>query len=99
MFLIVGTIRLAPENLARARPAMKQMVESSRAEEGCLGYSYAEDILNSGLILVIEAWNDRPSLDRHFAWAHIARWRSLWPSLGIGERNLSLYEGESLGTI
>jgi len=99
MLLIVGTIRLPPENLERAQPAMKRMVEASRAETGCLAYSYAEDILDSGLIHVIEAWSDRPSLDRHFASAHIAEWRSCWPSLGIAERNLTLYEGKRLSTI
>ncbi len=99
MLLIVGTIRLPRENLERAQPAMKQMVEASRAEAGCLAYSYAEDILDSGLIHVIEAWSDRPSLDRHFASAHIAEWRSWWPSLGIAERNLTLYEGKRLSTI
>jgi quinol monooxygenase YgiN len=79
--LIVGTVRLPPENLGRARPIMKQMVEASRAEGGCLAYSYAEDILDSGLIHVIEAWSDRPSLDRHFASTHIAEWRSCWAGL------------------
>ena len=90
MLLIVGTIRLPPENLERARPVMRQMVEASRAEVGCLAYSYAEDILDSGLIHVIEAWSDRPSLDRHFDSAQIAEWRSHWPSLGITDRNLTL---------
>jgi len=77
MLLMVGTIRLPPENLERAQPAMKQMMEASRAEAGCLAYSCAEDILDAGLIHVIEAWSDRRSLDRHFASAHIAEWRSM----------------------
>ena len=99
MLLIVGTIRLPPANLERARPAMKQMVEASRAEAGCLAYSYAVDILDSALIHIIEAWSDRPSLDRHFASAHIAAWRAHGLSLGITDRNLTLYDGERLSAI
>jgi quinol monooxygenase YgiN len=99
MLLIVGTIRLPAENLEHAHPAMKRMVEASRAEAGCLAYSYAVDILDSGLIHVIEAWSDRPSLDRHFASAHIAEWRSHGPSLGIADRKLTLYEGKRLSHI
>ena len=92
MLLIVGTVRLPAHNLAEARPVMKRMVEASRAEEGCLEHGYAEDIFDPGLIHVKEMWVDQASLDRHFASAHTAEWRANWPSLGIGERNLRVYE-------
>lgn len=92
MLLIVGTVRLPPENLPRGRDAMRRMIEASRAEDGCVEYSYAEDVLDPGLIHVKEIWLDRVALDRHFASAHIAVWRSTWPALGITDRNLKLYE-------
>lgn len=93
MLLIVGTFRLPPENLASARQAMKSMVDASRAEPGCLQYDYAEDLFDPGLIHVIERWVDRPALDAHFATDHIRAWRASWAELGIGERDLSLFEG------
>ena len=92
MLLIVGTIRLPAQNLAAARPAMKQMVEASRAEEGCLEYCYAEDILDPGLIHIKELWVDQASLDRHGLMDHIAQWRSVWPELEIGDRDLRVYD-------
>jgi quinol monooxygenase YgiN len=99
VLLIVGTVRLPPENLSRAKPAMAKMVQSSRQEEGCLVYAYAEDILEPGLIHVNELWADQAALDRHFASEHIREWRSTWPSLGIGERNLHAFEvGEPRST-
>jgi len=92
MLLIVGTIRLPAGALDAARPSMASMVKASRAETGCLEYSYAEDVLDPGLIHVNERWTDQAALDENFQSAHIAAWRSAWPSLGIGERNLYLYE-------
>ena len=71
---------------------MASMVEASRAEIGCLEYSYAEDVFDLGLIHVKERWRDRVALDEHFKSAHIAIWRDNWPSLGIGKRKLYLYE-------
>jgi quinol monooxygenase YgiN len=71
---------------------MALMVEASREEVGCLEYTYGEDVLDPGLIHVKERWRDRESLDEHFKSGHIAAWRDIWPSLGIGERNLYLYE-------
>ncbi len=99
MLLITGTVRLPADKLDAARPAMKRMAEASRAEAGCLEYGYAEDIFEPGLIHVKELWIDQASLDRHFASAYIEEWRATWPSLGIGERNLRVYEvGDSRPT-
>jgi quinol monooxygenase YgiN len=92
MLVIVGSIRLPPENLGKARTAMARMIEASRAEVGCLAYSYAEDVLEPGLIRVAEAWRDQAALDRHFASTHIAEWRGAWPELGITDRRLVAYE-------
>jgi len=92
MILIVGTVRLPAENLDSARPIMKRMIEASRAETGCIEYSYAQDVFAPGLIHVKELWQDRISLEKHFASDHIAQWRSHWPELRITDRNLVRYE-------
>ncbi|TIO78427.1 MAG: antibiotic biosynthesis monooxygenase [Mesorhizobium sp.] len=92
MLLIIGTVRLPPDRLGQAKPAMERMISASRAEAGCLEYSYAQDVLDAGLIHVSEVWSDRAALDAHFRSAHIAEWRASWAELGIGDRNLTLYE-------
>lgn len=89
--MIAGTIRLPADRLAAARPAMRAMVEASRAEPGCLGYSYAEDVLEPGLIHVAERWLDRAALERHFAMPHLAAWRACWAEAGISDRQLTLF--------
>ena len=99
MLLIVGTVRLPASNLDRARAAMKRMIDASRAEDGCAEYSYAQDIGDPGLIHVKEMWRDRAALDAHFGSPHIAEWRACWDDLGIGDRDLRLYEvGEPAAT-
>lgn len=99
MLLIIGTIRLPPDKLAAARPAMERMISASRAEPGCLAYSYAQDVLDAGLIHVSEAWADHAALDAHFKSVHIAAWRASWTALRIGDRKLTLYEaGEGTPT-
>ncbi|WP_442583589.1 putative quinol monooxygenase [Mesorhizobium sp. ASY16-5R] len=92
MLLITGTFRIRPEKLAEARPVMETMILASRAEDGCVNYSYAVDLLDGGLVHVAEAWRHRAALDAHFASAHIARWRATWPTLGITDRDLTLHE-------
>jgi quinol monooxygenase YgiN len=92
MLLIVGTIRMLPHIVDAARPIMRRMADASRAEEGCIEYIYAEDVFDRGLIHVKELWTDQTALDRHFGSAHIVEWRAAWPRLGIGGRDLRLYE-------
>jgi quinol monooxygenase YgiN len=92
LLLITGTFRIPPEKLGEARKTMEQMVRSSRAEDGCIDYSYAEDFLEPGLIRVAEAWTDKAALDAHFASEHLARWRAMWPALNITDRDLTLHD-------
>lgn len=92
MLLVIGSVRLPPGNLAAARPVMERMIVASRLEDGCLAYAYAQDVLDAGLIRITELWRDRQSLERHFGSAHIAEWRAAWPALGIGERQINVYE-------
>lgn len=71
---------------------MARMISASRAEDGCEEYSYAEDVLEPGLIHVKELWRDQAALDRHVASDHIARWRATWPDLGMTDRSLRVYD-------
>lgn len=90
--VVAGTVRAPPEALARFKPHMQTMLAASRAEDGCLVYSYAEDVAEPGLIRVFEAWRDEAALKAHFQSAHMATWRAVWPQFGVSDRRLTLYE-------
>jgi quinol monooxygenase YgiN len=91
MLLILGSFRLPIGKLELAHPHLQRMIKASRDEDGCVAYSYAQDLLDPTLIRVHEVWRDKAALDRHFATAHIAIWRAAWPGLQITERNLTLH--------
>ena len=92
MLIVAGTVRVPAENLVGLRPHMIAMIEASRAEDGCVAYSYAEDVAEPGLIRVFEAWTDRAALDEHLTLPHLAAWRAVWPKFGVCERRLIAYE-------
>lgn len=94
MLVITGTFRVPPANLDAARPHMAAMIAASRAEAGCLHYSYGEDVLDRGLIHVTEHWVSREALAAHGVTAHIKAWRASWLELSIGERDLTLFEAD-----
>lgn len=90
--LIGGTFRLPPEAVERFRPHMETMLAKSRAEDGCLTYSYAFDVLEPGLVRVFEAWRDQAALDAHFATAHLAAWRAAGAEHEVSDRRLRIFE-------
>ena len=92
MLVIAGTVRVPPENLERFRPHMIAMLSASRAEDGCIDYSYAEDVAEPGLIRVFETWRDQAAIDAHFKTPHMAEWRAAWPAFGVSDRRLFAYE-------
>ena len=92
MILIAGTVRFPAENMPAARPVMARMVTETRAEDGCLQYAFAEDVLDPGLVHISELWRDAEALDRHGASAHMATWRAAGAGLGIHGRDLRFYE-------
>jgi len=95
MIVLTGTIRIPADKLDAARPAMKAVVEETRKEPGCLFYSFGEDVLDPGLILIAEAWADEAALGAHFASPHFTAWREANPGLGVTDRQLTVYEAVS----
>lgn len=94
MILILGKVKLAPDQLDGARAAMERMVAASRAEDGCIAYSYAQDVLDPETIHVIEKWRDRDAVAFHFATPHMAEWRGVMGELGLSGRDLKIHEAD-----
>jgi quinol monooxygenase YgiN len=88
---VTGTFRIPPTGLDNFRPPMRQVIEMSRMEAGCIAYAYAEDVLEPGLIRVSELWESRECLDAHLAAAHMAEWRNQREELGMTERELIVH--------
>ena len=74
MIVVLGTFRLPADKLAQALPMAERVVHATRAEDGCIAYSYAQDLFDPGLIHVSEKWRDRDALAAHFRAAHMQAW-------------------------
>ncbi|MBP6363743.1 MAG: antibiotic biosynthesis monooxygenase [Novosphingobium sp.] len=97
MIVVVGQFRFPPEQMAAALPAMRKVMEATRAEDGCIEYNYGEDVLDPGLIRVSELWASRAQLDAHMRTPHMAVWQQERNALGLSGRSISVFEaGEPL---
>ncbi|MDE2436669.1 MAG: antibiotic biosynthesis monooxygenase [Sphingomonadales bacterium] len=92
---IIGQFRMPPENMETARPLMRKVMEASRAEDGCVQYNYAEDVLDPGLIRVSEVWQSRDQLMTHARSEHMAAWGKERTALGLTGRDITIYETDA----
>lgn len=96
---VIGSFRLLPERLEEARPAMARVIAATRAEDGCIAYSYAEDVADPGLIRVSEMWESREHLAAHFQTPHMIRWVEERSVLGLSGRDIAAYEVSEAETL
>jgi len=67
-------------------------VEATKAEDGCLTYSYGADVMEVGVIRVFEIWRDQACLAAHFLSPHMKAWQAERAALGFFDRQIRSYE-------
>ena len=92
MIVVTGDLRVAPENVAKLRDAMRSVIEATRLEDGCLSYAYGEDVLDPGLVRISERWLNWQSLEAHGQSAHVAAWHAALKEAGVIHREVVGYE-------
>ena len=97
MIVVTGSFRISPGMVDVMHPVMEAMMQSSRAEEGCIEYAYALDVFDPGLVRVTEKWRDQAALEAHLRTVHIAEWRAQCSALAVSERELTGYETKDDG--
>lgn len=76
MLIVLAKARLGGGVSTAARAAIAAMVAASNAEEGCIAYAFTEDLLEPGVIHIVEKWRDEAALVAHFATPHMAAFQA-----------------------
>lgn len=93
MMVVEGYVRFADAgDFPRIRDAAFAQMSASRAEPGCLDYTYALDVADPCLMRVLERWESWQALEDHFARPHMIPWRAALASVTMVERNLQAHE-------
>jgi quinol monooxygenase YgiN len=65
MVIVGGTFELDPSQREQFLACRVEMMRESRAEPGCLEYTFAADPLHPGRVILFERWDDQDALDAH----------------------------------
>ena len=74
MIVVSGHIRVRADKMDELRPFMRGALEATRKEKGCLLYAYGEDVLDPGLIRIVERWESWEAIEAHGKTPHIKAW-------------------------
>ncbi len=99
MLLIEGWLKLGTGEFAKMKDGAQAMVAATLAEDGCLHYSFAQDVADPDLIRISERWRDQEALAAHSASAHMAEFQKAMGAAKVEGADLRLYNAEELRKI
>lgn len=76
MVIVMGTARLAPGEIDRLLPDMREQLAATRVEDGCESYVFARDVLDPDVLQISERWRDNDALAAHFHTPHMAKFNA-----------------------
>ena len=94
MLIVLAEATLGEGALDAGRDALTTMVEASRAEEGCISYTYGVDILDPTKLLIVEKWVDDAALAFHFGTPHMAAFQQALSTLDVQITELAKYQAD-----
>ena len=72
MIVVNAVIESTEENIAGMKTAIAVMEEKSRAESGCIDYTFAVELNRPSVLRITEKWVDQAALQAHFG-------EPIWP--------------------
>lgn len=96
MLLIEGWLKLAAGEFAKIKDAGIAQVAATNQEEGCLHYSFAQDIADPDLIRISERWTSQEALAAHSASPHMATFNAAMGGVKREGAELWLYSAEQV---
>ncbi len=67
MVIVAGVFTVDPEQREAFLAGRMDRMRTSRAERGCLEYTFSADPLDPGRVLLYERWASQDDLDAHLA--------------------------------
>ena len=92
MITITAIIQSSTADIAALKDVIAEMETASQAEDGCLDYTFCQEVSNPDVLRINERWESMDALQAHFATPHMAKFNT-----AIGEHppksmDLSIHE-------
>ena len=96
MIVVNAVIESTPEDIAALRDAIAKMETASRAESGCLDYTFSVEVRDASSIRITEKWQSLEILKAHFATPHMADFQAAMGAHPPRSMQVNFYEAEEI---
>jgi quinol monooxygenase YgiN len=91
VIIVAGSVDFDPARRAAALEAATPLLAPTRAQRGCLAYSWSPDPVEPARVHVFEAWADEAALASHFAGACYKGMLAVLGAHGVRGADVSKY--------
>lgn len=95
MLFLIATLKIKPGSLPAIMDAVAPCLEATRKEEGCISYDLHQSVSDENILVFVERWTDRPSLEAHFETPHLIAWREVGEQFFL-DRKIEIIEGGNI---
>ena len=99
MIVIAGTLQANPEKLTEARAALLAVQEATRANDGCVQYTFSQDLADPALFHIFEYWDDADKLAAHGKADHFKAFNSTIREWIAGRPSILQYSVSKVGPL
>ena len=92
MIVIIGTMNVEPSDRDALLEAAKDVMAETLKEDGCLQYCFTADLLDPGVVHVVERWESEAPLEPHMKAEHIRNFGRALKPLTLHGRDFTIYE-------
>ena len=92
MIVVNAIVETSVENIATMQAAIAEMEAASRAEAGCIDYTFCVELNDPTRLRIIENWVDVAALTEHFRTPHMAAFNTAMAESPPANVNGKCYE-------
>jgi len=92
---VIAEVRVKPGTIDKAIAAARLSVAETVKEEGCISYDMHQSVTDPQRLVLVERWESREALTRHFDTPHFKAWRAAGPEF-VAERKAEVITPEKI---
>ena len=96
MIVVNAIVKTTAEDIAALKAAVATMETASRAESGCLDYTFSVELSDPTTIRITEKWQTLEDLQAHFEMAHMAEFQAAMGANPPLSMDASFYEATEI---
>jgi quinol monooxygenase YgiN len=96
MIVVNGVLESTEADIAAIKAAITEMENASRAEAGCIDYTFSVEISNPNMVRVTECWESLEVLQAHFVTPHMAVFQEAIAAHPPVNMDVKFFEAETI---